>query len=213
MVDRCPQPRRLLPYFLGAYLAIPLSRWRARRDAAHRAAELPKAVVSAICVGSVAISFHLCAAARFLELVARRNQRVAQEILFEWVPAGAYHLQSGRAREVRCGLGIPARSALRRDDSGGHRRRPADPYLFHRLYGARGRLLPLLWIFESVHVFHADAGPWRIICYCFCWMGRRWDVQLFADWILLQENRRRTREKKRSSSIASVTPDFCWAFS
>jgi NADH-quinone oxidoreductase subunit L len=56
---------------------------------------LANAVVSALCVGSVLASF-VYAAGAFLELVARpTGERLAQTILFEWIPAGAYHTSGG----------------------------------------------------------------------------------------------------------------------
>src|SRR3984957_6193892 len=95
MVDSLPTTQGLLPFFLAHIWTIPLYPLAGAFVMLLLGRKLPKAVVSAICVGSVAISFFFACGA-FLELVARpANQRVAQVILFEWVPAGAYHLQSG----------------------------------------------------------------------------------------------------------------------
>src|SRR4029077_2025244 len=56
---------------------------------------LANAAVSALCVGSVLVSF-VYAVGAFLELVARpAGERLAQTILFEWIPAGAYHTSGG----------------------------------------------------------------------------------------------------------------------
>jgi NADH-quinone oxidoreductase subunit L len=56
---------------------------------------LPNAAVSVLCVGSVGVSF-LYSAGAFLQLLARPvEQRVFQVVLFDWVPAGAFHTASG----------------------------------------------------------------------------------------------------------------------
>jgi NADH-quinone oxidoreductase subunit L len=95
MVDSLPTTQGLLPFFLAHIWTIPMYPLAGAALMLFLGRKLPKAVVSAICVGSVAISFFFACGA-FLELVARpANQRVAQVILFEWVPAGTYHLQSG----------------------------------------------------------------------------------------------------------------------
>ena len=56
---------------------------------------LPKAAVSAACVGSVLVSFIFSAGA-VLQLAARpAEERVFQKILFEWIPAIPYHGAAG----------------------------------------------------------------------------------------------------------------------
>src|SRR6266852_4434456 len=58
--------------------------------------KLPNSAVSAICVGSVLVSL-VYAAGAVRQLVALDpGHRVAQKILFQWVPAGLMHTSSGR---------------------------------------------------------------------------------------------------------------------
>src|SRR5260370_11812788 len=58
--------------------------------------KLANSAVSAICVGSVLASL-VYAAGAVLQLVALDpGHRVAQKILFQWVPAGLMHTNSGR---------------------------------------------------------------------------------------------------------------------
>src|SRR6202453_2274095 len=95
MVDSLPTTQGLLPFFLAHIWTIPMYPLAGAALMLFLGRKLPKPVINAICVGSVAISFFFACGA-FVELVARpANQRVAQVILFEWVPAGTYHLQSG----------------------------------------------------------------------------------------------------------------------
>src|ERR1700722_5664019 len=95
MVDSLPTTQGLLPFFLAHIWTIPLYPLVGAALMLCLGRKLSKPVINAICVGSVAILFFFSCGA-FLELVARpASQRVAQVILFEWVPAGTYHLQSG----------------------------------------------------------------------------------------------------------------------
>src|ERR1700733_6219379 len=56
---------------------------------------LPNQAVNVICVGSVAISFIFSVGAFFQLLFLPEGQRLAEKILFEWIPAGTYHMTSG----------------------------------------------------------------------------------------------------------------------
>jgi NADH-quinone oxidoreductase subunit L len=95
MVNSLPTTQGLLPFFLAHIWTIPLYPLVGAALMLCLGRKLSKPVINAICVGSVAISFFFSGGA-FLVLVARpASQRVAQVILFEWVPAGTYHLQSG----------------------------------------------------------------------------------------------------------------------
>jgi NADH-quinone oxidoreductase subunit L len=95
MVDSLPTTQSLLPFFLAHIWTIPMYPLAGAALMLFFGRKLSNAVISAICVGSVAVSFFFACGA-FLQLIARpANQRVAQVILFEWVPAGTYHLQSG----------------------------------------------------------------------------------------------------------------------
>jgi NADH-quinone oxidoreductase subunit L len=55
---------------------------------------LANGVVSGICVGSVSVAF-VHAALAFSALLSLPGERVFQKVLFDWVPAGAYHTASG----------------------------------------------------------------------------------------------------------------------
>ncbi|MGH7462569.1 MAG: NADH-quinone oxidoreductase subunit L, partial [Longimicrobiales bacterium] len=57
---------------------------------------LPKAAVSALCVGSVAVSFVFSAGAVWELLKRDPSQRVVQSVFFEWIPAIGYHTEAGR---------------------------------------------------------------------------------------------------------------------
>src|SRR6202008_640600 len=53
-------------------------------------------IVSALCVGSVGLSF-LFSLGAFFQLIAKpEGERLATKILFEWIPAGPYHMLDGR---------------------------------------------------------------------------------------------------------------------
>ena len=119
---------------------------------------------------------------------------------FTWIAAGTF------PRRIRS----PGRSTHRRDAAGRHRRRLAHPHLFHRIHGARERLLPLLLLPQSVHVFHAHPDPGRELRAALRRLGRRGPLQLPADRVLLPaENLPRTRARKPSSSTASATSASC----
>jgi NADH-quinone oxidoreductase subunit L len=57
--------------------------------------QLKNSTVSAICCGSVAISFVFSLGGFFQLLGLPEGQRVAEKILFEWVPAGPFHTTAG----------------------------------------------------------------------------------------------------------------------
>ncbi len=67
---------------------------------------LPKSAVSFLCVGSVFVSFAFSIGA-MVQLAARPAEgRVFQRILFEWIPAGVYHTQSGQMAGFSADWGI-----------------------------------------------------------------------------------------------------------
>src|ERR1700730_7382160 len=82
------------------------------------------------------------------------------------------------------GLRSASGSTYAGDAAGGYRRGLADPYLFHGLYGARGRVLPFFCISQLVHVFHADSGAGRELRFVIRGLGRRGASELFADRVL-----------------------------
>ncbi|MFY9531593.1 MAG: NADH-quinone oxidoreductase subunit L [Candidatus Acidiferrales bacterium] len=84
-----------LPFFLDHIWLIPLFPLAAATVMLLYGRRLNNNIVSAMCVGSVAISFFLSCGAFFQLLHRPISDRVAQKILFEWVPVGVYHTQSG----------------------------------------------------------------------------------------------------------------------
>jgi NADH-quinone oxidoreductase subunit L len=82
-------------YFLDHIWLIPLFPLATAAVMLLVGRRLANAAVSVLCVGSVLVSF-VYAVGAFLELVARpAGERLAQTILFEWIPAGAYHTSGG----------------------------------------------------------------------------------------------------------------------
>src|SRR2546422_1397667 len=57
---------------------------------------LQNSAVSVVCVGSVFVSFVFSLGAVWQLLQRPAAERVAQKILFEWVPAGLTHTSSGK---------------------------------------------------------------------------------------------------------------------
>jgi NADH-quinone oxidoreductase subunit L len=84
-----------LPFFLDHIWLIPLVPLAAAAVMLLYGRRLNNNIVSALCVGSVAISFFLSCGAFFQLLHRPIGDRVVQKVLFEWVPAGVYHTQSG----------------------------------------------------------------------------------------------------------------------
>jgi NADH-quinone oxidoreductase subunit L len=84
-----------LPFFLDHIWLIPLFPLAAAAVMLLYGRQLKNDTVNTICVGSVVISFFLSCGAFFQLLHRPVSDRVVQKILFEWVPAGAYHTQSG----------------------------------------------------------------------------------------------------------------------
>ena len=127
--------------------------------------KLRKATVSAVCVGAVALAFVLpaCAVWQYTGYAHDNPGKPFEKIVYTWLGTDTGHMnyvkRDGTPAAVPRRCRLPARSALRHLAAVRHRRRHAHPYLFHRLHGARRRLLPLLRIPQSVHVLHADADP------------------------------------------------------
>src|SRR5437773_4478125 len=89
-----------------------------------------------------------------------------------------------------------SRPALHGDDPGGHRRGVPDPRLLGRIHGARGRLLPLLLVFEPLHVLHAHSGALQQLSADVCGLGGRGPGVVPSDWVLLHERFGGERRKK-----------------
>ena len=152
------------------------ARW-ARRSMAFSASAGRKPSSTRVAVGSVSLAFLAVA-----ELVREFCHARAEP---DSLRRKLFHLDRRRAVPRR--FRAASRPAHRRHAAGGHLRRLADPHLFHRLHGARGRLLPLLLLSESVHVLHADAGAGREPHRDVRRLGRRRPVQLPADRLLVPE--------------------------
>jgi NADH-quinone oxidoreductase subunit L len=85
-----------LPYFLDHIWIIPLFPALTAVTMLLFGRRLSKNLVSALCVGSVFVSFVFSAGA-FLQLLSRpSSERLITRILFEWIPAGPYHMLDGR---------------------------------------------------------------------------------------------------------------------
>jgi len=68
--------------------------------------QLPNKAVSVLCVGSVGVSFVYSAGA-FLQLIARPvEQRVAEVVLFDWVPAGPFQTAGGVVKDFVAEWGL-----------------------------------------------------------------------------------------------------------
>src|SRR5580692_9357509 len=83
-------------YFLAHIWLIPLFPLVGAALMLFIGRRLPNAGVNVICVGSVFLSM-IYAFGAVAQMIARpAAQRVAEVVLFDWVPAGAMHLSSGR---------------------------------------------------------------------------------------------------------------------
>lgn len=83
-------------YFLAHLWLIPLFPLAGAAVMMFLGRRLPKAAVSVICAGSVLLSF-LYAVGAVWQLIGRDvEHRVAQVILFEWIPAGPMHTTAGQ---------------------------------------------------------------------------------------------------------------------
>jgi NADH-quinone oxidoreductase subunit L len=85
-----------LPFFLGHIWLIPLFPVITAAAMLLVGRRLRNTEVSLLCVGSVFISF-LFSVGAFLQLTARpADDRLITKILFQWIPAGPYHMLDGR---------------------------------------------------------------------------------------------------------------------
>jgi len=67
---------------------------------------LPNKAVSWLCVGSVGVSF-IYSVGAFLQLLAKPiEQRVFEVVLFEWIPAGAFHTATGALGDLVAEWGL-----------------------------------------------------------------------------------------------------------
>ena len=84
------------PYFLDHIWLIPLFPLATAAVMLFFGRRLSNQIVSWLCSGSVFVSFIFSAGA-FFQLIAKPSgERVATKILFEWIPAGTYHMLDGR---------------------------------------------------------------------------------------------------------------------
>ncbi|HYL67574.1 MAG TPA: NADH-quinone oxidoreductase subunit L [Candidatus Limnocylindria bacterium] len=84
-----------LPYFLDHIWLIPLLPLATAAVMLFDGRRMKNSMVSLLCVGSVFLSF-LYSCGAFLQLTAMpAGGRIATRILFEWIPAGPYHLLNG----------------------------------------------------------------------------------------------------------------------
>ena len=84
------------PYFLDHIWLIPMFPLLTAATMLFYGRRLQKQIIDALCVGSVGVSF-LFSVGAFFQLIAKpEGERLATKILFEWIPAGPYHLLDGR---------------------------------------------------------------------------------------------------------------------
>src|ERR1700730_6535889 len=85
-----------LPYFLDHIWLIPLFPLATAAVMLFYGRRLKNSMVNLLCVGSVFLSF-IYSFGAFLQLTAMPDaERSAIKILFEWIPAGPYHMLNGR---------------------------------------------------------------------------------------------------------------------
>ncbi|MGH9713298.1 MAG: NADH-quinone oxidoreductase subunit L [Candidatus Acidiferrales bacterium] len=85
-----------LPYFLDHIWLIPLFPLATAGVMLFFGRRMKNSMVNLLCVGSVFVSF-LYSFGAFLQLTAMpAGERIATKILFEWIPAGPYHMLNGR---------------------------------------------------------------------------------------------------------------------
>lgn len=93
-------------YFLAHLWLIPLFPLAGAALMMVMGRRLPKSAVSVICVGSVFVSF-LYALGAVWQLVGRdAEHRVAQVILFQWIPAGPMHTAAGQLADFVADWGM-----------------------------------------------------------------------------------------------------------
>jgi len=84
------------PYFLDHIWLIPMFPLVTAAVMLFYGRRLSNQIVSWLCSGSVFISF-IYSVGAFFQIVARPSgERIFTKILFEWIPAGTYHLLDGR---------------------------------------------------------------------------------------------------------------------
>jgi NADH-quinone oxidoreductase subunit L len=84
------------PYFLDHIWLIPLFPLATAALMLFFGRRLSNQIVSWLCSGSVFLSFIFSVGA-FFQLIARPSgERIATKVLFEWIPAGTYHMLDGR---------------------------------------------------------------------------------------------------------------------
>jgi NADH-quinone oxidoreductase subunit L len=84
------------PYFLDHIWLIPMFPLLTAATMLFYGRHLQKKIIDVLCVGSVGISF-LFSVGAFFQLIGKpESERLATKILFEWIPAGPYHLLDGR---------------------------------------------------------------------------------------------------------------------
>ena len=106
------------PYFLDHIWLIPMFPLLTAAAMLFYGRRLQKKIIDLLCVGSVGVSF-LFSLGAFFQLVAKpEGERLATKILFEWIPAGPYHLLDGRWRTSSL-TGDFRSTTFGGDDSGG----------------------------------------------------------------------------------------------
>src|ERR1700756_2046143 len=85
-----------LPFFLAHIWLIPMFPLITAAAMLFFGRKLAQAVINALCVGSVFISF-IFSAGSFLQLLSLpQDNRIAINVLFEWLPAVPFYMLDGR---------------------------------------------------------------------------------------------------------------------
>ncbi len=93
-------------YFIEHLWLIPLFPLATAAIMLFLGRRLPKSAVSVLCVGSVFVAFVHAAGAVLQLLSVAPEHRVAQQILFAWVPAGPMHTSAGQVVQLVADWGM-----------------------------------------------------------------------------------------------------------
>ena len=106
--------------------------------------KLQKASVSAVCVGTIVLAFLMACGAVWQysawSSTPENLHKPYETVLYTWLGTGTGHtnyvMQDGTSAAFQCRRRLPARSAFQHLAAVRHRRRHADPHLFHGIHGA-----------------------------------------------------------------------------
>jgi NADH-quinone oxidoreductase subunit L len=132
-----------LPFFLAHIWLIPMFPLITAAAMLFFGRKLKNDVINGLCVGSVFISF-IFSAGSFLQLLSLpQDNRIAINVLFEWLPAVPFHMLDGRLANFVADWGFQLD--------------PLSAVMILVVTGV-GFLIYVLRLPESLHVRHVDAG-------------------------------------------------------